>query len=301
MQASALKTLSLPLGQVTYYDIGKGKPILLLHGFPDTPGIFRHQIDALNARGYRCLIPYLPGYGASSPPRRGGNSMLAIAEMLEQFMARAAAGEHVSIYGHDWGSVIAQVMSSLHYQPKHPTAYTLDKLILCAVPPAWYFFRNMNRRQLYRSRYMGYFQLPGVIARIKRDKLEYIRTLWSRWSPAVAPNDPQLEEVIRTLDTGDCLKQGILYYRYLFNPLYIPFGRKPIQQLRHLFRAKALPCLILVGTNDNCIGKEVFKNSEKGYPHPKTRLMEIPNAGHFTHYEQPEAFNRAMIDFLEQA
>jgi epoxide hydrolase 4 len=294
------KTLALSLGQVAYYDVGAGKPILLLHGFPDTPQTFGHQVDALTARGYRCLVPYLPGYGASSPPRRGGNSMLAIAELMEEFMARLVPGETASIYGHDWGSVIAQVISSLHYQPKSPPAYTLDKLILCAVPPAWYFIGNMNFKQLYRSRYMGYFQLPGTIAKIKRDKLEYIRTLWSRWSPAIPANDPQLEDVVRTLDSADSLRQAILYYRYFFNPLYIPFGRKPIKTLWHVFRRQKMPCLIIYGADDGCIGKEMFINSANGYPHPQTKLLEIPGAGHFTHYEKPEEFNRAMLEFIEQ-
>jgi pimeloyl-ACP methyl ester carboxylesterase len=142
--------------------------------------------------------------------------------------------------------------------------------------------------------------LPGTIATIKRDKLQYIRELWRRWSPGVSPDDPQIDDAIRTLAGGDSLRQAILYYRYFFNPLYIPFGRKPIKNLWHLFRRKKLPCLIIVGGDDECIAKEVFKNSTNGYPHPQTKLMEIAGAGHFTHYEKPEHFNRAMLDFLEQ-
>ena len=292
--------MPLAHGQIAYFDIGEGQPFLLLHGFPDTPHTFRHQVPALVERGYRCIVPYLPGYGASSPPHRGGNSILAITEMIEEFVARLVPGEKVHIYGHDWGSLIAQCMSSLHLDPKQPPAYTLDKLMLCAVPPLRHFVTNLNWRQLYRSRYFDYFQRPGVVATIQQQKLAYIRTLWSRWSPGVPPNDAQAEDVVATLGTGDCLRQAILYYRYFLNPLYIPFGHHPLRLLWHLFRKKPMPCLIIVGVDDGCIGREIFKGSANGYPHPLTRLLEIPGAGHFTHYEAPEAVNRALLDFIEQ-
>jgi pimeloyl-ACP methyl ester carboxylesterase len=32
-------------------------PVLLVHGFPDTHALWRHQVRALNAAGYRTIAP----------------------------------------------------------------------------------------------------------------------------------------------------------------------------------------------------------------------------------------------------
>lgn len=43
-------------------------PVMLLHGFPDTHTVWRKQIDALVAAGYRVVLPDLRGYGDSDAP-----------------------------------------------------------------------------------------------------------------------------------------------------------------------------------------------------------------------------------------
>ena len=45
-----------------------GPPALLLHGFPDSADLWRHQVGALAAAGHRVLAPDLRGFGASSRP-----------------------------------------------------------------------------------------------------------------------------------------------------------------------------------------------------------------------------------------
>jgi pimeloyl-ACP methyl ester carboxylesterase len=42
---------------------GDGPPVLLLHGFPDSWTLWRHQIDALTAAGHRVIAPDLRGFG----------------------------------------------------------------------------------------------------------------------------------------------------------------------------------------------------------------------------------------------
>ena len=46
-----------------------GRPIWLLHGFPECWHSWRQQIEPLAAAGYRVLIPEMRGYGQSSAPR----------------------------------------------------------------------------------------------------------------------------------------------------------------------------------------------------------------------------------------
>ena len=52
--------------QVT--DEGVGEPVLLLHGFPDSARLWRHQIPALVAAGFRVIAPDQRGFGESDKP-----------------------------------------------------------------------------------------------------------------------------------------------------------------------------------------------------------------------------------------
>src|SRR5690606_39306692 len=45
-----------------------GKPVWLLHGFPECWYAWHLQIEALAAAGYRVFAPEMRGYGASSAP-----------------------------------------------------------------------------------------------------------------------------------------------------------------------------------------------------------------------------------------
>ena len=45
-----------------------GRPVLLLHGFPDSSELWRLQIPALAAAGYRVIAPDQRGFGRSSKP-----------------------------------------------------------------------------------------------------------------------------------------------------------------------------------------------------------------------------------------
>ena len=49
-------------------DEGAGEPVLLLHGWPDTHALWRHQVPALDRAGYRTIAPDLRGFGASDKP-----------------------------------------------------------------------------------------------------------------------------------------------------------------------------------------------------------------------------------------
>lgn len=49
-------------------EAGDGPPVLLLHGWPDSWLLWRHQLAALAANGRRAVAPDLPGLGKSDRP-----------------------------------------------------------------------------------------------------------------------------------------------------------------------------------------------------------------------------------------
>jgi len=56
-------------GVGTEYQVtGQGRPVVLLHGFPDSGRLWRHQVPALAAAGFQVIVPDLRGYGQSGKP-----------------------------------------------------------------------------------------------------------------------------------------------------------------------------------------------------------------------------------------
>lgn len=47
---------------------GDGAAVLFLHGFPELWYSWRHQMEHLAGRGFRCLAPDLRGYGDTDAP-----------------------------------------------------------------------------------------------------------------------------------------------------------------------------------------------------------------------------------------
>ena len=59
-----------------FTDSGSGPLVVLFHGFPDTPNGWADTAQALNAAGYRTVVPYLRGYHPDTivPGRRYGGA-----------------------------------------------------------------------------------------------------------------------------------------------------------------------------------------------------------------------------------
>jgi pimeloyl-ACP methyl ester carboxylesterase len=53
---------------ISYEASGRGRPVVLLHGFPDSGRLWRHQVPALTDAGFQVIVPDLRGYGKSDKP-----------------------------------------------------------------------------------------------------------------------------------------------------------------------------------------------------------------------------------------
>ena len=308
MKASAVHKYETSLGDLAYYDLGKGQPIVLLHGFPDNPLTFTSLVNVLNQAGFRCIVPYMPGYGDSSLPLKKDGffkfadaSMLGIGKMIDDFLSNILPDERIHIIGHDWGSLVAQVVVALNDENSQ-AAYQIERSVFYAVPPIANFFGNISIKQMVRSRYMYYFQGFGVAQTIRKQNLAYIKELWQRWSPWTPEEleqQTQLKETLSTLSEEGCLENGMAYYRFLLNPFYMIQGSSIIQQNKLLFKKRSCPCLLLTGEKDECIGAEMFDGSEALYPHEDTQLLVLKNLGHFAHLEDPDTVNSIITDFIQ--
>ena len=87
---------------LNYIDEGHGPAVMLVHGFPDSINLWRHQIPALLDTGYRVIAADNRGMGQSDAPM--GSEAYALDEIVSDLVAILDAGavERVAVVGHDW-------------------------------------------------------------------------------------------------------------------------------------------------------------------------------------------------------
>jgi pimeloyl-ACP methyl ester carboxylesterase len=79
---------------------GKGPPIVMVHGWPDTHRLWDAQVAALRDR-YRCVRFTLPGFEAGTARR--AYSLDAVVQTIAQVVEQAGGGAPVTLLLHDWG------------------------------------------------------------------------------------------------------------------------------------------------------------------------------------------------------
>jgi haloacetate dehalogenase len=87
---------------------GEGRPVVLLHGFPQTHLMWRHVAADLRA-DHTVICPDLRGYGASDKPAEADDTTYAKRTMATDIVALAGAlgHERFALAGHDRGALVA--------------------------------------------------------------------------------------------------------------------------------------------------------------------------------------------------
>ena len=83
-------------------DRGTGRPVLFLHGNPDTADMWLPVIGGLQDQA-RCLAPDLPGFGRSKAAESFDCSLDAMASWVDGFLDAAGVRETVTLVVHDFG------------------------------------------------------------------------------------------------------------------------------------------------------------------------------------------------------
>src|SRR5262245_45732908 len=97
---------------------GSGRPLLLIHGFPQTHAMW-HRVAPQLMQGYCCVMPDLRGYGYSScPPNGKDNRAYSKRNMAADLVALMASLGHqrFAVVGHDRGGRVGYRMALDHPQ-----------------------------------------------------------------------------------------------------------------------------------------------------------------------------------------
>src|SRR5215210_1657399 len=135
-------------------EAGDGPPVILLHGFPEFWYSWRHQLPALAGAGFRAVAPDLRGYNQSDkPPGVESYRPELLVQDVVGLIEKLGGGPAV-VVGHDWGGIIAWLATM-----RRPDL--VQKLVVLNAPhPATFETEVRHARQLFRSWYAFFFQLP---------------------------------------------------------------------------------------------------------------------------------------------
>ena len=135
MEVAAIRYAQVHGLRMAYREIGRGDPIVFLHGNPTSSYLWRDVLGRVAHRG-RCLAPDLVGIGSSDKlPGSGPGSYRFVdhRDHLDALLDALGVHDRVVLVGHDWGGVLAVDWARRHPDAVRGIAY-LETLV---APVSW--------------------------------------------------------------------------------------------------------------------------------------------------------------------
>jgi pimeloyl-ACP methyl ester carboxylesterase len=252
-----------------------GETVLLLHGWPDTSELWRHQVRELAAAGHRVIAPDQRGFGRSDRPEgvEAYNLLHPIQDAVVVLDGLGAGAVHV--VGHDWGAAVAWGLAAA--VPDRVLTLTAISL---GHPSA---FRAAGIEQRRRSWYVLLFQLAGIAERWLADNdRENLR--------AFLDGSPDVEQQIADLSELGALTASLAWYRANLPP-------ESLVEPGLALPPVACPTLGIIGADDPYLGVDQMQRSE-AMVSSEWRFECLPGVGHWVPTEVPDHLGALLSDWV---
>jgi pimeloyl-ACP methyl ester carboxylesterase len=277
----AVKKVTLPSGvRIAYTDEGTGpETLIFIHGLGSYLPAWDKNVAELS-RHYRCIAIDLPGYGKSAKTgvtagmASYANDVLALMDALQL--------EQATLIGHSMGGQIA--ITAAVKEPQR-----IKHLILAA--PAGVETFTEQQKQLFKT--------TVTPESVQKTTPEQVAANFKANFHQM-PNDVQYM-IDDRLKMAESAEFGA-YSTVVAGSVTAMVDEPVYEQLPQV----QVPTLIIFGAQDALIPNRYLNPSlttqtvaETGRDRiPNSQLVMLPEAGHFLQFEQAEAFNRAIRDFL---
>ena len=254
-----------------------GRPVLLLHGFPQTSASWAAVSPLLAQAGLRTYAPDQLGY---SPGARPGEveaySMQNLAQVTADLMT-ALELPVADVVGHDWGSNVAWTLAAWHsdrvrsltaVSVPHPAAYTVA-------------YRT-DPEQKERSGYIRLFWQAGKAEDVllADDARRLRRMLTGGEHPSGVPEEA-IEEYVSVLSAPGALTAALNWYRAMSSDIRVD----PVE----------VPTTYVWSDGDAAIGRTAAEACAN-YVTGDYRYVELPGITHWIPEQAPEQLAAAILD-----
>jgi pimeloyl-ACP methyl ester carboxylesterase len=253
---------------------GAGRPVVLLHGFPDSGNLWRHQVPALSVSGYQLIVPDLRGYGHSSKPAEVESyGLLHLATDVIGILDLLGI-DRAHIVGHDWGAALSWVLATL--QPDR-----VDHLVTLSVGhPAAFAEAGLQQRE--KSWYMLLFQFQGIAEKWLTDNNWANFRAWSQ--------HPDADAAIAELEACDSLTPALNWYRANVPPESLIGPRLALPPVQ-------APTMGVWSDGDRFLTEAQMTGSQE-HVQGSWRYERLNGPGHWMQLEAPDVVSRLLTDFL---
>jgi pimeloyl-ACP methyl ester carboxylesterase len=283
--------------EIAYEESGPagGVAVLLMHGFPYDPRTYDEVVPRLVDAGFRVIVPYLRGYGAThflaSDTLRSGQQATLGNDLKE--LIDALALERVVVAGYDWGGRAACVVAALWPERVlglvSANGYNIHD-IAGSVKPA-------SAEQEHRLWYQYYFHTERGRAGLQANRREFCRLLWRLWSPNWRFDDATYDRTATSFDNPDFVDVVIHSYRHRFG---YADGDPSVEAIERRLAAKpriSVPTIVLHGDGSGLSPSESSLKHAAFFTGPYQRRV-IPSVGHNLPQEAPDAFADAVLELV---
>jgi pimeloyl-ACP methyl ester carboxylesterase len=257
--------------EVTVDGPDDGPPVLLIHGWPDSHVLWRHQVEHLTAAGYRTIAPDCRGFGASDMPEDAADYQIAHSVVDMIAVLDACDVNRATVVCHDWGAMVGWGLAA--FVPDR-----VDRLAALSVghPKA---FSEAGFEQRMRSLYMLLFSLTVVAEQ-----------WFGVFGRQFLASHPDLDAVMADLDRPGRLTASLNWYR-------ANASAKTIVSPPPAVPSVAAPVMGVWSSGDPVLTEKQMTGSARHVDGP-WRYERIEGAGHWMQLDGTAELNALLLSFL---
>ena len=253
-----------------------GRPVLLLHGFPQTALSWAAVTPRLAEAGLRTYAPDQLGYCPGARPAEvDAYSMPNLAQVTADLMT-AMDVPRADVVGHDWGANVAWTLAAWHpdrvrsltaVSVPHPTAYTVAY--------------RVDPEQKERSAYIRLFWQPGKAEEVLlADDARRLRRMLHGDGYTGVPAEA-VDEYVSVLSAPGALTAALNWYRAMSSDIRVdPVG---------------VPTTYVWSDADVAIGRTAAQACAE-YVTGDYRFVVLSGMTHWLPEQAPEALAAAILD-----
>ena len=283
-QTFADKTAVVNGLKIHYVIGGKGEPVVLLHGYPETWYDWRKVMPAL-AKKYTVIVPDMRGLGKSEKPADGDYTKKTVADDVYK-LVQSLGYKSVKIAAQDMGGPVAISYAGMHSEE-------VSKLVFIESGIGGYGIEAAMDTSKGGSWHFGLFADTEIALLLTKGHEREFFTRWAYRGKYVVDKatftDDDISEYLKYYTAPGGMAAGFGYYKAF---------AQDAKDNRILFAGKKLPMPILAVGGDHSFGDSGFKNLQP--ISTNVRGVVIKDCGHFVNEEQPEALAKLLLLFFEE-